>query len=787
MLDPRWRKMLRDAWLHKSRSLLVVLAIALGLAGAGAVLNTWALVQRATQAGFAASNPVSATLRVDAVDEALLAAVRGIAGIEAARARRTLLAKAHAGESWRNAVIFALADFDETRIGRVQPEIGAWPPKDGEIWIERSSLEFAGAAVGGSITLKAGDAEPRSLPLRGVARDVSLAPGWMEHVVYGFATQETLATLGAPPGFDEVQILVRDRAADRAAVRRVAHEAKRVAEQLGHRVAWVEAHDAGEHVHAAQMNSLLYTQGAFGLMALAFCGLLVVNLVTAMLAGQVREIGVMKTLGARGSQLGAMYLGLAALLGAAATAIAVPVAVLLARPYAAMKAELLNFPIDAYSMPLWSMALQVAVGLLLPVAAAAIPVARACRMPVASAIRDFGIAAQGGRVVRTIAFGGLGRPLLLSLNNAFRRRQRLLLTLATLVAGGAVYLGAENLRIAVLGSVDLMYSTQRLDLVLRLAEPREPDALETAIARVPGVARVEAWTGASAAVAQADGIPGNAFAVSGVRPETQMLAPRLLQGRWLANDDERVLVISRRLQREEPQLAVGAETTLLIDGRASRWRVAGVVDGGPQPTAYAPRDVIASLRRQPRVSTAVVAATGSGVGTQLDLVRRLRDALDGAGMPVASSQLVAENRRISEDHLLMVVEFLASMAWLMIAIGGMGLASTMGMAVLERTREIGVLRAIGARHRAIVAMVLTEGVVVALLAWAISLPVSIPMSMALAEAFGRVMFTVPTIYLPAFAGTMRWLLVLLGVTFIACLMPALRAVRIPTARALAYE
>jgi hypothetical protein len=72
MLRPRWRKVLRDTWLHRGRTALVVLAIAIGLAGAGVILNAWALVDVATREGYGASNPALATLRVDSVDHALL-------------------------------------------------------------------------------------------------------------------------------------------------------------------------------------------------------------------------------------------------------------------------------------------------------------------------------------------------------------------------------------------------------------------------------------------------------------------------------------------------------------------------------------------------------------------------------------------------------------------------------------------------------------------------------------------------------------------------------------------
>jgi putative ABC transport system permease protein len=105
-------------------------------------------------------------------------------------------------------------------------------------------------------------------------------------------------------------------------------------------------------------------------------------------------------------------------------------------------------------------------------------------------------------------------------------------------------------------------------------------------------------------------------------------------------------------------------------------------------------------------------------------------------MPVSGSQRLAENRRVVEDHLLLVVEFLGAAGWLMLAIGAMGLASSLGLSVLERTRELGVLRAIGARHGQIAALVAGEGLVIALLAWLLALPVSVPMSIALGEAFG---------------------------------------------------
>jgi len=156
-------------------------------------------------------------------------------------------------------------------------------------------------------------------------------------------------------------------------------------------------------------------------------------------------------------------------------------------------------------------------------------------------------------------------------------------------------------------------------------------------------------------------------------------------------------------------------------------------------------------------------------------------------MRVGGSQLLSETRRAVEDHLLMVVQFLGAMAWVMIAVGGMGLASTMSLAVLERTREIGVMRAIGARHGTIMRMIQAEGIVIVVLAWLVSLPLSAPMSVGLAVAFGKVMFEVPAQALPNALAALSWLALVVIVSLLACAWPGWRAMRVPTAAALNCE
>ncbi|MFC4525124.1 ABC transporter permease [Dyella halodurans] len=789
MFDTRWRKTLRDVWGHRARTLLVVLAVALGLMGAGAILDAWALVRVTTQASYVASHPVAATLQITPLDDAFLARVRQMPGVAAARLRRTVVVTTQGPGEHKTIVLHALDDVARPDIGRLQDAQGGWPPRHGEIIIERSSLDYSGATVGMALPVAVAGQPPITLRVGGIVRDVSVAPGWMDHLVYGFTTPDTLTRLGVPSGFDELQITVSEPHPSQQGVRQLAWRIKALAEAEGRRAGAIDVPVPGRHMHAAQMDTLMLTQGGFGVLTLLVCACLIVNLMSAMLAGQRRELGIMKALGASERQLATQVLALAGALGLLAAAIALPVAAWLGRRYGGFQGELLNFPVERYAIPLWAFAAQAAVGIVLPVLAAAVPVARACRESVVAALREQALS-HGPAVMRArhwLQGVPLARPQLLSLHNAFRQRQRCMLTLAALATAGSVFIGASNLRTAVEQSADLLFVNQHHDVTLRLLEPQPASRLIATANAVPGVALAEAWGGASVGLARTDGTVGNMFALLAVPRSSRLLTPAMRSGRWLRDDDANDVVIGSGLLRSDPGLTVGQPIQLTIDGRPASLRVVGIMDSGPEPVAYVSRSGFAAWRGRDLASVLRVRSVARDRDGQLDLIRRLRDAFDNQGLTVASSHLLSEERQGIEDHLQMVVSFLGVMGWVMIVVGGMGLAATMSVTVLERQREIGVLRAMGARGRTILGMVQLEGLTMALLGWLVSLPLSVPISVAMSRSFAKVMFPVPASLTPEPVGVMRWLVLVSIVSVVACAWPAQQARRMSVVKALQYE
>lgn len=473
-LTAQWRKVLGDLWHGRTRAALVVVAIAIGLTGFFAVLSTYAVLRRELNRGYLATNPASAVLATDAVDEALLAAVRARADVADADSRAVVKARLRTGAgTWRRLTLFALRDFRNLRIDTVTPEAGAWPPPPGGLLIERDAFQVAKAKIGDEVTIEVKTGSERRLRVVGGVHDAGQAQARMENAVYGYVTKETLAALGEPPVLDRLYLLAGGDRFDPAHVRQVAASVKVWLESRGHAVKWVQVPPPGKHPHAEIMGLLLLAMAAFGLFALALSGVIVVNLLLARMAAERRQIGVMKALGATRGQIGRIYLAEAGLLGVAALAIATPAGLVAGRLLSHRFAVLLNFDLASLAVPLWVWLLVAVVGLLVPLAAAAYPVASGTAVTVRTALAATGVdpASFGARRLDRLVsgVGAAGRPWLLGVRNSLRRRARTALTLATLAVAGALFISALSFRASMMATLDRLFGAGTFGSIERYA------------------------------------------------------------------------------------------------------------------------------------------------------------------------------------------------------------------------------------------------------------------------------------------------------------------------------
>jgi len=812
MLNPRWRKMLRDLGRHKARTIIVVLSIAVGVFAVGMIISTQIMLSQDMAVAYQATNPASAMLYPDLFDDELVQTVRHMDSIREAEGRRdgvTVRVKVGPDE-WRDLRMDVIGDYEDIRLNKVTPVSGAWPPPMKGILIERNSLAFTGAQVGDEIEVETNDGKQRRLRVAGLAYDMDNPPAQFVGVAFGYITFDTLEWLGYERGYNELHLLVTGDATDEEHIRAVTDQVEDKIEKSGRIVYWTWIPTPGEHPASEQVQPLLIILGILGVLSLFLSGFLVINTINALMTQQVRQIGIMKVVGARAGQLVGMYLSLVLFFGLLALLVAVPLGGLAAYAMTRYLANLINFDLAGFRLPPQALVLEVTVGLVVPVLAGMAPVLSGVRISVYRAVTTYGLGrgifGQGliDRLLVEMGRAGAGeilsRPMRISLRNTFRRKGRLALTLFTLTLGGAIFIAVLSVHASLLRTLDDALTYWSYEIEVSFAHGHRIQEIEREALRVPGVAAAECWNGNTARRQRPDGNEGPNLFVLGVPADTTMIQPALLEGRWLRLDDTNAMVLNTEVLDEESDVRVGDEIVLKMDGREHTWRVVGVVQGILTGSiGYANQPYFAKVvRNVGRAGGVQVAAAPPGDGSpagattqdatyQSELGKRIKAHFDALGMRVRAVETTASLRENIEYQFNIVVVLLSIMAVLIAAVGGLGLMGTMSINVLERTREIGVMRAVGASDGAVLKIFLVEGLFIGLLSWLVGALLSLPISKLLSDGVGVALVDAPLSYAFSFKGAILWLGAVLVLSGLASLLPAWSAARLTVREVLAYE
>ena len=154
---------------------------------------------------------------------------------------------------------------------------------------------------------------------------------------------------------------------------------------------------------------------------------------------------------------------------------------------------------------------------------------------------------------------------------------------------------------------------------------------------------------------------------------------------------------------------------------------------------------------------------------------------------MASVFTIERLRRITGGFFDVIVFMLLAMGILIASVGALGLMGTMSTNVLERTREIGVMRAIGASDGAVQRIVIVEGILIGLISWMIGGALAFPAGLALSSAVGNVLFQTALPYSFSSSGVFTWLAIVVVLATIASFLPAWNASRLTVREVLAYE
>jgi len=787
MIAPRWIKLWRDAVAARGRLALIVVAVAASVAALATMAVAGAVLRREVPLSYVSSNPASAQLELSAPpDDALLDRIRHRPEVAQADAAATLRGRIEfAPGEQAPLLLFVVPDLATLSINTVHPEAGAWPPADGTLLVERSALPLTRHAIGSTIALELRHGGRRVVPLAGTVHDPGVAPAGQEQTVYGYVTPRTLAAWGEAVPMTLLKIVVARDAGDAAAIERAMRGLSAWLATQGCAVEQIRIPAPGRHPHQGQMNAILAMLTGFSALALVLGAVLCATVIGAWLAQQVRQIAIMKAIGARTRQVAGTTLALVATLGAVAMAIGLPAGVAAGNAFVQAISQLLNLRLQDPTPPTALVAALAVPGIALPTLAALAPVLAAARRSVRAALDDHGAAPAHSAFAQAVARINLGSLApTLALRNALRRRTRLVLTLGLLACAGAMLETTLAVRAAWTDDVARAAQQRRWDLELALPPQAGPDRVAALLRPLPDVRAVESWDAAGAAAAS-DGVEvvhtypdggHGGFTLRAAPAATAMIAPRLVQGRWLKAGDDGVVVLNTMARAVAFHDArVGDTVTLSIAHRPVALRLVGVIDETLTPgAAYVSPSTFARVAGGD--ATGVLRVALRERDADRPALAAITQALARAGIAPRGAITARRFAAAQGGHVAILVAALGFIALLMAVVGLLGLASALSVATAERTREFGVLRALGASRGLALRVVLAEGAVIGVASWAAAVVLALPLSAVVARVLASIAAQelAPRLY----PGAVALLLpALLAGAVAASLAPALRASR----------
>ena len=787
MVSALSRKSLTDLSRRRSRTFFAVATLALAVTSIG-IFALPALMDRSMQAEVQAGKLPDLTVFTSplVLDNATLSTLSSLPNVRAVEPRSVFDGRIYLGARRARVVVVGVPDFARQRADVVHVTSGSAPGAS-EVLTERQNASQGLLHVGRGDTVQviATSGLTESLRVSGEARNLGGGKDVTDaNVVVLYATPETVALLSGDEGYQSLAFRLADTrpasiAATTADVRRALTSVPGFAG-----FTWLpEVRAAGDWPGKSDFDAFTKFFSVITVLALLSAFVLIANTMTTLVAEQTSEIATMKAVGGRRRQIAVVYVKTALLLGALGTLVGVVLGLALSNLLVRYLGATF-FAIDVgFGVDPRILVASVLVGLLAPVLAALPAIRRAVRLPLREALEATGSAVgsqdAGDAALRRIRF--LPRTVQIGLRNAGRRRRRSLATAVMVALAVGNLLAILGLAAGISHTTHVEWRDHGEDVKLLVGGDERTEEL---IRSTPGVAAVEPMFDAKIRLAGEDGF------VWAVRQST-MFQPRIVDGRWYTPGEERtrarVAVVERNLARVTGT-HVGDRVRVETGNGPLALRVIGIAANQQEngTVLFVPRETMrAVFGATPAGADDYWVRTTSHDHAFIDrTTTRLEDAMAAAGYEVGTEiEYVGEADNVASNRT--ITTSIAVLGFLIVAISMVGLANAITMSVIERTREVGILRTIGARARHIRRIFAAESVAIALGGWLLG----IPLGYALERFLVWMVKEVVNVEVPFTFPLGNVALALVGTVLLALvitLLPIRRAVRYRPGDALRY-
>jgi len=795
-LRPSIKKILRDFVENRSRSLLVIASITIGVFAVGMIGSGYLLLTQGTAASYADNFPANITITTDPFDDSFVDMISRHKGIRLAEGRRTIPLEARnpGEENWKNLYVSVIQEIENPMIKLLTPLQGSATPEDRSLVLLEDGNEEIGSQVGNDLEVKLRDGTTQVFTVAGVVKDYTAGRDIIFESKRAYVAAETFSLLHETYAFDTLILRVSGDPYSLSHIQSIAADINNKIENSGRTVYTSEIKTDADQPFSNYVQAIGLILLFIGLLVIVLSSSLIFNTMNALMAQHVRQIGVMKLIGAQRRVIVLMYLSLVLIFGLISFLVAVPAGAFAGYMMSERLIPIINgYLVTTTPVPLFPsvILLQALVSIIIPLVAALFPIIKGSRITIHKAFNSQKVSNGGSEktldhFIFRFSFSDIVKKL--SLRNTFRKRGRLILTLFTLSLGGAMFIAVFNVQLVLFNQIDRIVAYDSADIKLSFSQQHRIEDIRAITTTIDGVEEVEGWWTSSAQLNVNDQI----FNVSLVAPphNSTMIEKGTATGRWVQPGETNSLVVNDAFYNVYPDLQLGDIIPLKINGKTEDWVIVGTYNytGFDEKRAFTSSEALIQRGDDPfhssdfRINTKL-----HGIEYQKSRISEIKPLLDQRGYNIVSIRSMEDLLETSTEKINLLILVLLIMAVITGTVGGIGLSGTLSLNVLERTGEIGILRAIGAGDRVITRLVLQEGIVIGFVSYFIGILLSLPVTRLLAGLVVNAIFSAPAGFALAPGGYIYWLLLTIILSTFASLVPARSAARMTIRDVLAYE
>lgn len=665
-------------------------------------------------------------------------------------------------------------------------EEGSFQPGTEEALIERDAVKVSGATIGDTLQISLPDGRMTELTLTGIVADIGLHPATAHDTVYAYVSMETLADMGLQR--NQIDFLVAGDPYDRDQILTIGSDYISMLRENGYVVSDLAVSDTpGVSMHLEEYESALFLLQVFSFVTFLFGCLIMSSLITSLLSSQTRQIGVLKGIGASTGKITGAYLLAFFMVITFTTAVSVSLSALLAGSLSAALMRIGNMlPADT-SLPAYLYVVYCSLALLIPLLLAFFPIRRGVRISVKDALNDYGVRADE-QSLKLPEPKWLARPVLFSLRNALRRKKRFMLNVAILSIAGAMFVSVVTSMISLQTTLSQNLDSWKFDYHY-LTPAVDADAeLDKLMASVRQVTNYEHWGSSRGMLLYENGEAIGSYPIVSPPKDSRMIEPELMDGRWLTNKDTNQIVISHQFFAASPKTQMGDVLTMQIGNQVQEFVIVGALKDFGATTIYMSENGYQQyVPAENKLSN--IKLSLDMTGRKKAVYQQMEAALKAQGVLILQSQSKADLNAVATGHYAVTLQTFLFVICMLVVVAGFGLAATMNLQTAERTKEIGIMKAMGAAKHQIAKTVTAESILISLISWMVSLPLGIPLSILGVFIFGDIILNTPLQFnvFALFAAYVIWLLLTFVIGYRASRACAKHAAQMRLRDSLSFE